>query len=182
VWPWAIGTSYLLTGLVLLQTAWPVLPLPVKLDRSATEVTGWDAVGLKAGEVRKAMPDPSRTFLFGLRYQIASELAFYIPGQPETVSINRWDRPNVYDYWWEDADLLGWDAVGVSRSPDLAERLKEVFVRVEGPEEIPVYRSSSWPSQEADGEPVRLLYLYRGYDFKGGLRWHPRDTHDVRAG
>ena len=58
------------------------------------------------------MPAPERTFIFGLRYQTASEMAFYTPGKPHTVSINRWKRPNVYDYWWTDADLLGWDAVG----------------------------------------------------------------------
>jgi len=182
LWSWAVTTAYLLTGLVLLQTAWPVLPLPADLDRTATEVTGWDAVGAKAVQARQAMPEPSRTFLFGFRYQIASELAFYTPGRPETVSINIWRRPNVYDYWWEDADLLGWDAVGVSRSPDMADPLGRIFERVEGPEEIPIYRTPVWPGQQAYDEPVRVLYLYRGFGFKGGLRWQPPDAGDIRAG
>ena len=65
------------------------------MDRTATEIQGWDQLGRKAADLRDTMPDPQRTFLFGLRYQTASELAFYTPGQPATVSINKWKRPNV---------------------------------------------------------------------------------------
>lgn len=181
IWPWAVGSSYLLTALVLVQVVWPVLPLANDLDRAARETTGWRLLGGKADEMFRSMRQPQKTFMFGLRYQIASELAFYAPGQPRTVSINKWKRPNVYDYWWTDDQLLGWDAVGVScHARDLAP-LREIFERVEEPVRFEVYRDRViWPQS---GEvPVQVFYLYRAYGFKGGLRWSPPNADDIRAG
>jgi undecaprenyl-diphosphatase len=128
------------------------------------------------------MPRPEQTFLFGIRYQIASELAFYTPGQPETVSINRWSRPNVYDYWWEDKDLLGFDAVGATAKPQNRQRLLEAFERVDEPVELKVYKTRGLFLDALFREPIRTFYLYRAYGFKGGLRWQPKDAKDVRAG
>ena len=173
LWPWALGTSYFFTALVLIQVIRPVLPLPTKLDRTSTELTGWRELGEKAGEFKRGMPDPGRTFLFGLRYQTASELAFYVPGKPQTVSINRWKRPNVYDYWWQDKDLLGMDAVGVTFSPDSHKtKLNRIFERVDPPVEIKIFRKIH----------VKSFYLDRAYGFKGGLKWLPPGGGDIRAG
>ena len=185
LWPWAVGTSYLITFLVLLQVLLPVLPIPAKLDRTSTELQGWQQLGKQAGDLARSMPRPGETFFFGLRYQTASELAFYTPGQPETVSINKWKRPNVYDYWWEDEDLLGWDAVGVTDDPEShLKRLTQVFDRVNPPETLNIYRNSIWSQMSAAdpaGTPVKTYYLYRAYGFKGGLRWDPPDHSDIRA-
>ena len=182
VWSWAIGMSYGITGLVLLQVVWPVLPIPLKLDRTAKEMTGWQELGEKAREMVLEMPNPRQTFLFGLRYQVASELAFYTPGQPETVSINRWKRPNVYDYWWKDEDLLGWDAIGVTYDPDSHKRqLNQVFVRVDPPVKLQVFRKNLFSRKRAtSGEPVKIFYLYRAHGFRGGLGWMPPDRFDIR--
>jgi len=121
------------------------------------------------------MPEPQQTFIFGLSYQVASELAFYTPGQPRTVSINRWERPNVYDYWWKDEDILGWDGIGVTYDSVSLSRLSQVFERVDPPEELVVFR------KESDTKPVKVFYLYRCYGFKGGLRWIPEDASDIRV-
>lgn len=181
LWPWGVGTAYFLTALLLLHVAVPVLPLSKKLDRVAREISGWDQLGRLVAAQQQLMPRPEKTFLFGLRYQIASELAFYTPGQPETVSINKWKRPNVYDYWWKDEDLLGWDAVGVTYSPnDHTTRLKQVFTRVDPPVEFKTYRDPFFVRQPS-GEPAQVLYIYRAYGFKGGLRWVPPDPTDIRV-
>jgi len=170
----------LFSALVLLQVVWPILPLPPSMDRTATEIQGWDQLGQKAADLRRTMPNPDRTFLFGLRYQTASELAFYTPGQPPTVSINKWMRPNVYDYWWRDEDLIGWDAVGVTFEADHHEtRLNRIFARVEPPIELKITRKPLWG--QAPDEHIKTFYLYRAYGFKGGLRWEPKDKTDVRA-
>jgi hypothetical protein len=116
-----------------------------------------------------------------LRYQVASELAFYVPGKPFTVSINRWNRPNVYDYWWQDQDLVGKDAVGVSRDKNSRDRLKEVFGRVDPAEPFHVYPPGVKETGEGTPEPVKTLYIFRCYDFKGGLRWTPPRSDDIRA-
>ena len=179
-WPWAVGTSYVLTVLLLLHVAVPVLPLSKKIDRVAREVTGWNILGEKVGEMLNDMPHPDKTFLFGKRYQIASELAFYTPGQPETVSINRWSRPNVYDYWNKDEDYIGFDAIGVTTHPkDHLKTFNQVFERVEPPVKIPVFRDPFYAKAK---EPANTFYIYRAFGFKGGLRWIPPDGSDIRAG
>lgn len=185
LWPWAIGTSYAITFLVLLQVAVPVLPIPARLDRTSTELQGWRELGEKTGNIAAAMPRPEKTFVFGLRYQTASELAFYVSGRPETVSINKWKRPNVYDYWWEDKDLLGWDAVGVTEQPDShIGKLNQVFTDIEPPIKLAIYRDAFWQNSGkalSDKKPVKVYYLYRAFGFKGGLRWDPPDPSDIRA-
>ena len=181
LWPWALVSSAIFSVLVLAHTVYPFLPLPVRVDRIASETLGWKELGEKTKEMAQTMPDLSRTFIFGLNYQTASELAFYVPGQPATVSINRWERPNVYDYWWKDEDLLGWDAVGVTYDPISHEtRLHQVFERVDPPEEIRVYRQPV--IGESEPAYVKSFYLYRAYGFRGGLRWVPENASDIRVG
>lgn len=183
LFPWAIGTAYFFTAVVFLEMIWPVLPLSIKLDRVTREVAGWRELGQVAGKTLARMPDPQNTFLFGLRYQTASELAFYTPGQPRTVSINRWNRPNVYDFWWKDADLIGKDALGVTYNPNSHETLlKQVFERVDPPQKIIIYKKNGFMRRRPTQEIVTVFYLYHAYGFKGGLRWKPLNKSDVRAG
>ncbi|MEW6673760.1 MAG: glycosyltransferase family 39 protein [Thermodesulfobacteriota bacterium] len=182
LWSWTVGSAYVITALVLIQVVWPILPIPPKLDRTATELSGWRELGIKAEQLRRQMPMPDRTFLFGLRYQTASELAFYTPGQPRTVSINKWKRPNVYDYWWKDEDLIGRDAVGLTEEPDShVTRLNQVFEKVDPPIEFKIYPRRIFSRGSGTQTPVKILYFYRAYGFKGGLRWVPPDQNDIRA-
>lgn len=180
LWYWTIGTSAVLTALVLLQVVFPVLPLKTELDRTSTEIYGWKELGAMAFNVHSAMPRPEKTFYFGLRYQIASELAFYTPGQPQTVSINKWKRPNVYDYWREDEDLLGWDAVGFTYHESDFVQLQKVFEKVDPPETFEVFRNRPLMPEESE-KPVQVFYMFRAYGFKGGLRWVPPNSNDIRA-
>ncbi len=183
LWRWTLGSAVLLTALVLTHVLWPILPIPAHIDRTAYELRGWDHLGSKVHNIQAGMPSPEKTFLFGVRYQIASELAFYVPGQPKTVAINRWDRPNVYDYWWQDADLIGKDAVGVAYEGNRQHRFLETFERVDPP--IPFPDPEHPIEMKADGKdtppPARNFYIYRCYGFKGGLRWVPPHAKDVRA-
>lgn len=183
LWPWALGSAYLLSAVVLLQTVWPVLPVPVHLDRTATELGGWRELGVRTHTVVQEMPQPSRTFIFGLTYQTASQLAFYVPGNPYTVSINRWNRPNVYDYWWQDEDLTGWDAVGVTSNPDDLQHLQIVFEHVQTPLQLDIFRPVVWRAADAAraATPVKTFYIYRAHGFKGGLRWLPPASRDIRV-
>ena len=59
------------------------------------------------------MPDPTRTFLVSSRYQVTSELAFYVPGRPPAYNFNLGRRLNQYDFWEGPDSRLGWDAVYV---------------------------------------------------------------------
>ncbi len=177
LWRATVITAWAMTLPVLVQTVYPILPLPMSLDRVARETVGWDELGRRVFQARNDMPRPEQTFIFGLRYQYASELAFYVPGQPRTVSINRWTRPNVYDFWVNDAMLRGKDGVGVYEYRGMEKRLAGLFERVDPPETIRIYRDSPWLGRQL----VRTLYLVRCYGFRGGQRWHPRNEHDIRA-
>ncbi len=179
IWKWGIATAYLFSALVLVQVVWPVLPIPASVDRTAYELLGWDELGQAVDDARKEMSTPENTFIFGLRYQIASELAFYVPGNPRTVSINRWMRPNVYDYWWKDEELMGMDAVGVVREKrDYQTRLTQVFERVDPPEAVMIYRTRPFTQEQ---EIVKTYYLFRAYGFKGGIHWLPPNENDIRV-
>jgi len=180
LWYWTMGVSYALTFIVLLQVVYPILPIPAKYDRIADETQGWDQLGEHVGSVHQTMPNPGQTFIFGLNYQMASELAFYVPDNPHTVSINRWHRPNVYDYWWQEDDLLGRDAVGCIEGK-FSKQLSTIFNRVELVGPFYIYRSQIFPSQHAMQKPYRTFYLYRCYGFKGGLNWIPSRKDDIRG-
>ncbi len=177
LWTATVVLAWAMTVPVLVQTVYPALPLPMSLDRVARETVGWDEVGRRVLAARNAMPRPEQTFIFGLRYQYASELAFYVPGQPRTVSINHWTRPNVYDFWFNDSMLRGKDAVGLYEYSGMDKRLARLFRKIDPPETIRIYRHSPWFGHQL----VRTLYLVRCYGFRGGQRWHPRNAHDIRA-
>lgn len=176
-WNISVFFAYAMTVPLLVQLVYPVLPLPINLDRIARETTGWRQLGQKVDQAYHSMPNPENTFIFGLRYQQASELAFYMPGQPKTVSINKWARPNVYDYWFDDAMLRGKDAIGIYEWKGMAAHLAKLFQRIDPPREIRLYRMSPWLGKQH----VHTLYLIRGYGFKGGLRWQPQNGNDIRV-
>jgi undecaprenyl-diphosphatase len=175
----AVLFAYLLTIPVLIQIVRPVIPIPVELDRASKETRGWDVLADAVQTELDAMPKNRRgkPFAFGLTYQYASELAFYMKGQPQTISINRWTRPNVYDFWQEEGELLGKDAVGVYEWEGMEVYLKEVFERVEVGEKCVIYRDSPWLGREE----LATHFIVRAYGFKGGLRWKPPNTKDIRA-
>ncbi len=180
-WRWAWGSAFFLTFVVLIHVHWPILPIPQAKDRTIYELRGWDDLGAKVAQFQRSMSRPENTFIFGLRYQIASELAFYVPGKPFTVSINRWNRPNVYDYWWRDEELIGKNAIGVTRDKNSRNRLLEVFERVEMAEPFFVFPPRPIKEERHGLSPVRTLYLYRCYGFNGGLRWIAPQPGDIRA-
>ena len=182
LWPWAVISSYIISALIFIHVLLPILPVPVKLDRIAMETSGWKQLGQRVHVMQQSMPYPEKTFVFGLKYQTASELAFYTPGNPDTVAINRWTRPNAYEYWWNDADLLGWDAVGIaSASSKNTERLKQIFEHISTPEKLNIYRKKPLMPGRGEDIPVSAYYLYRAYGFKGGINWMPTDLTDIRV-
>lgn len=179
-WYWTMGVSYALTFIVLLQVVYPILPIPAKYDRIADETQGWDRLGENVGRIHQTMPNPGQTFIFGISYQMASELAFYVPENPHTVSINRWHRPNVYDYWWQEDDLLGRDAVGCIEGKFL-KQLSAVFNHVELDSRFHIDRFQVFSARHPKQEPYKTFYIYRCYGFKGGLNWIPPRSDDIRG-
>ncbi len=177
LWQATLGLALLFFALPLIHLSYPLLPIPVAWDRIAQETHGWKDLAQQVEQHLEKMDRPEQTFIFGLRYQYASQLAFYMQGQPRTLSINRWSRPNVYDFWFDDAEVLGMDGIGIFEHRGVDGLLTEVFERVEPAEEILLYRFSPWFGKEV----LHTLYLSRCFGFKGGLRWQAKEEGDIRT-
>ncbi|MCI5221870.1 MAG: hypothetical protein D3924_04170 [Candidatus Electrothrix sp. AR4] len=190
LWNCGVGLAFFVSAIIMSQLLYPLFPLQLKLEppllsgtieldlsRVAREIDGWDELAKRVEQTRKEMERSEDTFVFGLRYQFASELAFYIEGQPRTVSINRWSRPNVYDFWFKDSMLIGKDAIGIFEHEPVITVLPEIFERVDPVVEITLQRNTTWFGEET----VHTLYMARCYGFKGGLEWMPKNPGDVRS-
>ena len=174
---WRWGTSWrrtrrlnalLLASIILPAAVLPIafLPellgivgatIPANLDLVARRLRGWPELGQAVGEVMREGPRPP--FLMSDRYQIASELAFYVPGQPRVFNPNLGRRMNQYDLWggWE--TLHGRDglfvAYGTSETPPA---LREAFAEVELIRQVPILDG---------GRQLRTFTIFRGRDFRG---------------
>lgn len=81
---------------------------------------GWKELGENVTELNQKAGD--KTFIFSDNYHIASELAFYTEGQPQTYCINLGRRMNQFDLWpgIEQFENKNYNAVFVSHkeAPD----------------------------------------------------------------
>jgi undecaprenyl-diphosphatase len=108
----------LLPGFLMVALAhFPGLPryvgltLPPRVDLTR-RLDGWRELGTAAGALLKESGE--NLFLFSDHYQIASELAFYVPGQPRVYNIAAGRRMNQYDIWGGLDRLRGHDGLFVT--------------------------------------------------------------------
>lgn len=80
------------------------LGVPVKLDPSA-RLKGWEGVASAADMAARELGEP--LFIASNTYQAASEMAFYMEGNPVTYNINIGRRMNQYDLWPGIKDIDG---------------------------------------------------------------------------
>jgi undecaprenyl-diphosphatase len=143
------------------------LDLPQQLDPTV-RLRGWAELGRVAGTAIERMPDPRRTFLVSNRYQVASELAFYTPGQPAAHNFNLGRRLNQYDFWEGPDSHLGWDAVYVEEGVHpLDRRVRAAFARVDPPIVLEITLGE---------RVIRMFSLHRAYGFRGA----PQSTGRTR--
>jgi len=90
---------------------WPLvdwLPLPAKEELSA----GWRELAARVEAERAALPAGAP--VVGCSYKVASELAFYLPGRPETEGAGALGEPGLqYDEWLDWARVAGRTAIVV---------------------------------------------------------------------
>jgi undecaprenyl-diphosphatase len=60
---------------------------------------GWKPLAEKVSNIYNDLKKQGHVFIFSDRYQISSELAFYVDGHPETFCINLGRRMNQFDLW-----------------------------------------------------------------------------------
>jgi undecaprenyl-diphosphatase len=136
-----------------------IISLPVKQDPTS-RLMGWEELGKKADAVYADMRHGKKEiFIFSDKYQVSSELAFYMKGHPVTYNINLGRRMNQYDLWDGFEDLLGFDALfvrmGNERFPDELEGSFDSFSK----ELFTVHRR--------DGKVLREYSIFKCYNFKG---------------
>jgi undecaprenyl-diphosphatase len=155
---WLAAAAGMALSASVLGHATDRLGIPPSLDPT-TRLKGWQELGDAVSAVRRQMPDAARTFLVSERYQIASELAFYVEGRPPAYNVNLGRRLNQYDFWEGPDSRRGWDAIYVQEGTGaLDPRVAEAFERTEGPLLVEVRRRD---------RPVRRFAVYRGFGFRG---------------
>lgn len=134
------------------------LRLSPELDPTL-RLKGWRELGETVSRLKGEMETHNQVFLLSNRYQITSELAFYVGGQPTAYNINLGRRLNQYDLWGGFERLVGQDAIyvmeGARHVPD---QLNLLFARVDPPHVVQVRRRD---------RVIRTFSVFRCYDFKG---------------
>lgn len=151
----AFSFGFLLTALLHLHALYKIFPLAVHMDPT-DKLRGWKELGKEVTALMKE--SPAHTFVLSNYFGTASELAFYIEGQPEIRCVDTGQRIRQYRLWSKFDSLAGDDAVYVSRDPEAEPIVKSIFHSVELEKTIPIYR---------DGQRIRTFYLYRCKKFKG---------------
>ena len=87
-----------------------------KLMKAAVykRILGWSELGRKVSELKRELEGEGPLFIVSDRYQIASELAFYVDGNPRTYNLYTGGRRlNQYDLWEGFHELTGYNAIHV---------------------------------------------------------------------
>ncbi|MFQ5445162.1 MAG: ArnT family glycosyltransferase, partial [Nitrospinales bacterium] len=101
----AIITTVLVAVVVHVHTQFRIVPIPPKKD-FLKRLHGWELLGQHAGKFLYSETGQANAFVFADRHQIVSELAFYIPGQPQTYQRHGLKR---YPYLGNLRHLIGQD-------------------------------------------------------------------------
>lgn len=133
------------------------LKLPAAFDLISKRLRGWPELGQAVGEsMRLGTPG---SFLMSDRYQIASELAFYVPGNPRVYNPNFTRRMNQYDIWGGWDALIGKDGYhvvyGAVEPPD---ELRAAFREVTRVRVVPIVHR---------GRHLRDFTIFLGREFRG---------------
>ena len=97
-----VSLAALLSIVAYVNAFTPILPVRAARDPVARSA-GWSV--LSAAMVRAVLASPvdtargQRGYIGAESYQVASELAFHLPGHPDVFSVDVAGRPNQYDYW-----------------------------------------------------------------------------------
>jgi membrane-associated phospholipid phosphatase len=109
-----ISLAILLSATTTVVAHYPaILDLPPDLN-PASRLYGWKDLGTEVTQVYEQMTNARKpVFIFSDRYQVSSELAFYVKGHPITYCVNHNRRMNQYDLWPGFNRLLHYDAIFV---------------------------------------------------------------------
>jgi membrane-associated phospholipid phosphatase len=160
-------SSILITTILVLAVHNPdyvaKLHVPMKAKYDLTNrLRGWQTLGNEVSLVKSELSSEtpqSPIFIFSDSYQVASELSFYVSGQPETYCINLGRRMNQYDLWGGWDKLIGYNAIYVTDNNQwINDTISRSFTTCVLAKPAPIYLYN---------EKIREYTIYKCYNFKG---------------
>jgi hypothetical protein len=104
----ALGLAACVTLYLHVAAAAPALPFPAREDVTR----GWRELADRVKAEQERIPGPS--FAIGCFYKVASTLAYYLPGRPETYSSNAMGEEGLqYDFWFHPDAISGREGIVV---------------------------------------------------------------------
>ncbi len=155
---WAVITGIFISLITVAIAHYPaILRLPPKLDPTA-RARGWEELGVEVSRVSEGLSKKGRFFIISDKYQVSSELAFYVKGQPVTYCANLERRMNQYDLWPGFNNLVNFNAVFVTIDDvQMPETVGTAFDRCEK-QVLNVYSKD---------KKLRDYSIFTCYNFKG---------------
>jgi 4-amino-4-deoxy-L-arabinose transferase-like glycosyltransferase/membrane-associated phospholipid phosphatase len=153
-----IATALILPVIITVIALYPsLINLPVKKEPTY-RLYGWKELGAEVTKIYK-QNSANRVFIFSDRYQVSSELAFYVKGHPVTYCINLGRRMNQYDLWPGFNNLLHYDAIFVRTGDNkIPEKVAAAFRKVE---------KRVFNAYTKEHLKIRDYSIFLCYDFKG---------------
>ncbi|MBI5970732.1 MAG: glycosyltransferase family 39 protein [Deltaproteobacteria bacterium] len=158
-----------LAAIITLLVHFPQVLFPLGGGRLLTmppfnRVTGWTELGEKVSNVKAEMEREGKpVFIMSDTYQIASELAFYMKGNPVTFNVEVGTRRmNQYDFWPSFAGMTGDNAVYVKGGVVDKGEVVPAFERC-GREVVAIHYGGNVPASRV----IKEFTIFRCYGFKG---------------
>lgn len=157
----AVFAGGALVILLHLQFAYDFMPRAIKTDRFSRVARGWELLGQHVAHfVHDPAMNPNGVFVFAERHALVSEIAFYLPGQPQTYRIEGMKR---YSWLGDLSGLIGRDGIYVldaTQDDEDISRLEPYFDSVEELQPLPI---------ELRGRIFRTFHMFRCKNYRGGL-------------
>jgi len=139
-----------------------IINLPPEIDPTI-RLQGWKALGNEVTEIYNDMSKKGKVFILSDRYQISSELAFYVKGHPYTYCVNFKRRMNQYDLWQGFENLIGYNAILVmSGNAKIDREFANSFDYVEKR----IYNTYTKKNEKIREYSIFLCYGFKGYKQK----------------
>ncbi|GER93350.1 hypothetical protein A45J_1089 [hot springs metagenome] len=145
-----------------------IIKLPPKLDPSS-RLRGWKELGVEVSRIYDSIQDEGEVFILSDRYQVSSELAFYVKGHPKTYCVNTGRRMNQYDLWPD----MNSDALKIRQNKQGINTINAIFVRIDNvdmPRNVAVaferYEKKLFQVYDR-GYLLREYSIFICYNFKG---------------
>jgi undecaprenyl-diphosphatase len=160
----AVSLSFFVTAVAHYPS---LLKLPVAMDPSS-RLDGWKELGGEVTGIYEQMSQNRPVFIFSDRYQVTSQLAFYVKGHPVTYCANLGRRMNQYDLWPGFSSFIHYDAIYVRTGDNaLPEAIAGAFEKVE---------KKVFSAYTTEHVKIRDYSIFLCSDFKG-LREKRQETY-----